>query len=95
MLNNKVINLKEFNNCRVNIQKWYKKETKALSIETTPYNTNLIFTDIIEVLIKENKKVIYVLNENNYNKDLIDYLKKKELNFTYSYIKENEGNYDI
>ena len=88
MLDNKGIRIKEFNNCKASIDKWYNKENKIISIITNPYNTNLIFTDIIQKLISEKKKVLYVLSDEKYGKNIIEYLRKKDLKFTYSYVKE-------
>lgn len=95
MLDNKGIRIKEFNNYKASIDKWYNKENKILSIITNPYNTNLIFTDIIQKLISENKKVLYVISDEKYGKNIIEYLRKKDLKFTYSYVKENIMQSDI
>lgn len=90
MLDNKLINLKEFNNCTSKISKWYNKQSKILSIVTNPYNTSLIFLSIIKSLIKEKNKILYVWNGEGYNRELIESLKKDGLNFTYSYMEEKE-----
>ena len=90
MLDNKLINLKEFNNCTSKISKWYNKQSKILSIVTNPYNTSLIFLNIIKSLIKEKNKILYVWNGEGYNRELIESLKKDGLNFTYSYMEEKE-----
>lgn len=95
MLDNKGIRLKEFNSCKLNIDKWYNKENKILSIVTSPYNTNLIFIDIIQKVINENKKVLYIINDEKYGKNIIENLKKKEINFTYSFIKDDVINSNI
>lgn len=89
MLDNRGIRLKEFNSCKASIDKWYNKENKVLSITTNPYNTNLIFIDIIQKVINKDKKVLYVLNDEKSGKNIIEYLKKNEIKFTYSYVKEN------
>ena len=49
MLDNILINVKEFNNCVSKINKWYNKQSKILNIITNPYNTALIFINIINV----------------------------------------------
>ena len=90
MLDNKLINLKEFNNCTSKISKWYNKQSKILSIVTNPYNTSLIFLNIIKSLIKEKNKILYVWNGEGYNRELIESLKKDGLNFKYSYMEEKE-----
>ena len=92
MLDNKLINLKEFNNCTSKISKWYNKQSKILSIVTNPYNTSLIFLSIIKSLIKEKNKILYVWNGEGYNRELIESLKKDGLSFKYSYMEEKEVN---
>lgn len=92
MLDNKLINLKEFNNCTSKISKWYNKQSKILSIITNPYNTSLIFLNIIKSLIKEKSKILYVWNGDGYNRELIESLKKDGLSFKYSYMEEKEVN---
>ena len=92
MLDNKLINLKEFNNCTSKISKWYNKQSKILSIVTNPYNTSLIFLNIIKSLIKEKSKILYVWNGDGYNRELIESLKKDGLSFKYSYMEEKEVN---
>ncbi|WP_066895759.1 hypothetical protein [Clostridium nigeriense] len=95
MLDNKLINLKEFNNCTSKINKWYNKQSKILSVITNPYNTTLIFTNIIKLLLKENKKILYIWNGENYNREILEALKKDELNFKYSYIEDKEGSENL
>lgn len=95
MLDNKLINLKEFNNCTSKINKWYNKQSKILSIITNPYNTTLIFTNIIKLLLKENKKILYVWNGEEYNRELLESLKEYNVNFKYSYIEEKESNENL
>lgn len=92
MLDNKLINLKEFNNCESKISKWYNKQSKILSIITNPYNTSLIFINIIKALIKENNKILYVWNGEDCNREIIESLKKDDIKFKYSYMEEKEMN---
>ena len=95
MLDNKLINLKEFNNCTSKINKWYNKQSKILSIITNPYNTSLIFTNIIKLLLKENKKILYIWNGEEYNREILESLKEDNINFKYSYIEEKESNEEL
>lgn len=95
MLDNKLINLKEFNNCTSKINKWYNKQSKILSITTNPYNTTLIFRNIIKTLLKENKKILYIWNGESYNKEILDVLKNEDLSFKYSYIEDKEDKEDL
>lgn len=91
MLDNKLMNVKEFNNCSSKISKWYNKQSKILSIVTNPYNTTLIFLNIIKLLIKENKKILYVWNGEKCNSEILRELKKDSLDFKYSFNEEKDG----
>lgn len=95
MLDNRLINLKEFNSCASRISKWYDKQSKILNIITNPYNTSLIFINIIKLLLKEDKRILYVFNGESFNKELLDILKEDELSFKYSYMEGNEGNENL
>ncbi len=95
MLDNKLINLKEFNNCTSKISKWYNKQSKILSIITNPYNTTLIFINIIKLLLKENKRILYVWNGEDYNREILELLKKDNLSIKYSYIEEKESDENL
>ncbi len=90
MLDNILINMKEFNNCVSKINKWYNKQSKILNIITNPYNTSLIFINIISMLIKDNKKVLYIWNGEKCNEEILKALKKEKLNFKYSCNKESD-----
>ncbi len=95
MLDNILINGKEFNNCVSKINKWYNKQTKILNIVTNPYNTTLIFLNIIHMLIKEKKKILYVWNGEKCNEEILIELKKEKINFKYSCSKELDGSEDL
>lgn len=68
------MNYNELNKSLNKINKWYNKRTKVLSIKTRPFNTFEIFTNIINKVIGNGGKVLYVLcsnvNENVYNKQI-------------------------
>ncbi|MBQ6820056.1 MAG: hypothetical protein IJO26_02010 [Clostridium sp.] len=70
----------ELKNINKEIQRWYNNQSKILNIITTPYNTNKIFLEIVKIIIKENKKVIYVCNSEEifktFFRDLKKFLKK-------------------
>ncbi|MDV4151610.1 hypothetical protein R0131_12325 [Clostridium sp. AL.422] len=91
MLDSRLINLKEFNNCVSKINKWYNKQSKILSITTNPYNTTLIFINIIKELIKENKKILYIWNGEECNNEILRELKKENIDFNYSCNKCEDG----
>lgn len=95
MLDNILINVKEFNNCVSKINKWYNKQSKILNIITNPYNTALIFINIIKMSIKENKKVLYVWNGEKCKEEILIELKKEKLNFRYSCNKELDGSENL
>ena len=90
-----LVNVKEFNNCVAKINKWYNKQSKILNIVTNPYNTTLIFLNIIKELIKENKRVLYVWNGEKCNNDILRALKKDDIEFKYSCNKEINGSEDL
>jgi late competence protein required for DNA uptake (superfamily II DNA/RNA helicase) len=91
MLDKRLISLKELNDCKSKINKWYNKQSKILTIITNPYNTALVYLDLISSLLKENKRILYVWGETDVNKEIIEGLKENELKFKYSYINEKEG----
>lgn len=95
MLDKGLTKNREFNNFTSRINKWYNKQSKILTIITNPYNSTLIFIDLIERILKENKKILYIWGGNEPNKDIVEILKERNLNFTYSYIEEKEGKEDL
>jgi hypothetical protein len=74
---------------------WYKKNTKCLSILTSPYNSTLIFGEVILDVIREGKKVLYIWGRDKENKELVDSLKKIKKTLTYSHLERGEGHSDI
>ena len=54
------MNYKELSNAIKKINKWYGKRTKVLNIKTRPFNTIEIFSNIINKILYENKKILYV-----------------------------------
>lgn len=58
------------------INSWYRKSEKTLSIFTIPFHTALIFKDIILELVKEKKKILYIWGKNGENKELTDEIRK-------------------
>ena len=80
----RITNLKEFNYCTSKINKWYSKQSKLLTILTNPYNTSLIFLNIIKELIVEGKRILYVHNSYKCNEEIINELKNSNTNIKYS-----------
>lgn len=58
------------------INLWYRKNEKTLSIFTIPFHTTLIFKDIILELVKQKKKILYVWGKNGENKEIIEEIEK-------------------
>jgi len=95
MLDKGLTKIREFNNFTSRINKWYNKQSKILTIITNPYNSTLIFIELIDRIIKNVKKILYIWGGNEPNKDIVEILKERNLNFTYSYIEEKEGKEDL
>lgn len=54
------MNYKELSNAFKKINKWYGKRTKVLNIKTRPFNSMEIFSNIINKVLYENKKILYI-----------------------------------
>ncbi|MDD6794030.1 MAG: hypothetical protein PUE01_01240 [Clostridiaceae bacterium] len=74
------------------IREWYKKSTKHLTILTSPYNSNLIFKDIILECVKNKKNVLYLWKEGKINKNIVDSLKLVRKNLS---VGCYDGDYNI
>lgn len=104
------MNYKELSNAFKKINKWYSKRTKVLTLKTRPFNTIDIFSNIINKIVQENGKVLYVFcsEEKEFVKEKINYINnlidrdtnikriENNLNFiTISDIKNVNENYDL
>lgn len=90
-----MLNYKEFNNCTTKINQWYKKQSKILTVTTSPYNTTLIYSSIISEIIRKQGKVLYIWGSECENKELINNIKLKKGNINYAFLKSGENNLDI
>ena len=54
------MNYKELSNAFKKINKWYSKRTKVLTVKTRPFNTMEVFSNIINKVLHENSKILYV-----------------------------------
>lgn len=90
-----MINYGELDFAMKRIAQWYKKNVKSLTIITAPYNSTLIFIDIILDVIKEGKKVLYIWGSYRENKEVIEGLKRIEKTITYSHLVIGEGYSEI
>ena len=70
------MNYKELSNAFKKINKWYLKRTKVLTLKTRPFNTVDIFSNIINKVLQENGKVLYVFcsGEKEYIKERANYI---------------------
>ena len=85
--------LEEFNNYKKVINKWYKGKRKILNINTSPYNSLNIFIELIGNLIKENKKVLYLSQDKDINRYLLNNIKNNiNQDIKYSFNKEDINN---
>ncbi|MBD7912951.1 MULTISPECIES: hypothetical protein [Clostridium] len=85
----------EFNHGVKRISSWYKKKLKSLSIVTIPFNSSLIFVDIILEVIKDEGKILYIWGKDGEVKELIGKLKSFKINVTYGYTEDGSGDSDI
>ena len=90
-----MLNYKEFNSCITKINQWYKKESKMLTVTTSPYNTTLIYSSIISEVIRKGGKVLYICGNEEENKELINNIKLKIDNVKHAFLKSKEENLDI
>jgi len=93
-LNNRLVRIEELNKYNYLLNKWYKGKRKLLTIITSPYNTSLIYKELIILLLKENKRILYVWDSEEINKELVSGL-KVDIKFTYSFISTEEVNSQI
>ena len=77
------------------INDWYASDSKKLSIVTIPYNSTLIFSDIILKVIKNNKRVLYIWNGRGIKQKLISHIKTISKNIQYSYYTHRSSKDDI
>lgn len=88
-------NYKEFNSCCTKINQWYRKESKILTITTSPYNTNLIYSSIISEVIRKKGKVIYIWGNEEEDRELINNIKLKISSIKYAFLKSGQEDLDI
>lgn len=54
------MNYKELNNAFKKINSWYEKKTKVLNIKTRPFNSSIVFSNIINKVLYDNGNILYV-----------------------------------
>lgn len=74
------------------ILKWSNENKNFLNIISIPYNSTYIFIDIIKKYLKEDKKILYITEEDPSKVNIILNIKKYTNIKTYTYIKNVENN---
>ena len=54
------MNYKELNSAFKKINNWYDKKTKVLTVKTRPFNTSIVFSNLINRVLYNNGKILYV-----------------------------------
>lgn len=54
------MNYKELNGAFKKINDWYDKKTKLLTIKTRPFNTSIVFSNLINRVLYDNGKILYI-----------------------------------
>ena len=76
------MNYKELSNAFKKINKWYSKRTKVLTLKTRPFNAMEVFSNIINKVLQENSKILYVFCSRE--KECI----KEKVNYIYEFVDE-------
>lgn len=85
--------LEEFNKYKRSINRWYKGKRKILNINTSPYNNLNIFIELVIGVVKEDKKILYISQEKETNKDFLNKVKNNiNKDIKYSFNKEEIKN---
>ena len=54
------MNYKELNSAFKKINNWYEKKSKVLTVKTRPFNTSIVFSNLINKVLYDNCKRLYV-----------------------------------
>lgn len=78
------------------ITDWYKSnKSREITLLTVPFNTTLIFKDMIIDIVNNDKKVLFVWGKNREDRILLSALKEVKKNITSAFIQEGTGKCDI
>lgn len=77
------------------IDYWYKKNIKNLTIVTVPFNTSCIFSNIIDVLSKNDCRILYVWGKSKENRELVTAIREFNSEITHSYIEKDASKYQL
>lgn len=75
-----------------NVMNWVKKNKKHLNVVSIPYNNSLTFLEIILELIRENKKVLYITNQDVKDISLLKKIRTITSFRSYCYFRGNYTN---
>lgn len=70
------MNYKELNSAFKKINRWYENKTKVLTIKTRPFNASIVFSNIINRILYDNGRILYVwcsTNKENISKRTREY----------------------
>lgn len=95
MVREEITNNIEFKSCISKINKWYLRSSKLLTIKTIPYNSSLIYSSIINEVVRRGGNVIYIWGESSSNYELIKDIKNSNKDVSYSYIEKGKKNVNI
>lgn len=73
------------------ILNWIYGKERILNISSVPYNSSVIFLQVILRFITEGKKVLYITEESERNINLIESIKKYTTFRDYSYLRKNNA----
>ena len=70
------MNYKELNSAFKKINGWYESKTKVLTVKTRPFNSSIVFSNVINKILYDNGKILYVwcsTNKENISKKTREY----------------------
>lgn len=79
------MNYKELNSAFKKINNWYENRNKVLTIKTRPFNTSIVFSNLINKILYDNGKILYVWGCTDK-----EYIKKKKTEYYNILIGEQE-----
>ncbi|MCY6958800.1 hypothetical protein [Clostridium brassicae] len=71
------------------ILEWGFSKERYLNVVSPPYISTDIFVEIILSFIRQNKKILYITNENDSEIEIVEKIKKESKFRRYTYLKEN------
>lgn len=66
------------------ISNWFLKDEKILTVCARPLQSNIIFYDLINDILKKNGKILYISGNSNVDYELVDFLEVSNKKYCYS-----------